>query len=245
MAHDPTSVFEARDLSEFHREFVKLAEIRLYAGLAAACAVVAIWRASRPWDVVLPAVGVLIAFPILEYLIHRYVLHNISLCRSALTAPIWWRIHYRHHSEPSDAGVILGAPWSLTSAVLIAAAMIAVPFQSLAAFASAAATGLVCAIVYEYFHSLHHAQVEITSPYLLRMRRHHLLHHHLEEKGNFGITSPLIDLLCGTRYEREATTRSPTVRNLGYTDELREQYPWIAQMEQPAEVRAQGNEPAR
>jgi sterol desaturase/sphingolipid hydroxylase (fatty acid hydroxylase superfamily) len=114
---------------------------------------------------------------------------------------------------------------------LAASAAIAVPMQSLAAFAAAMATGMLCAIVYEYFHALHHAQVEIASPYLVAMRRHHLLHHHLEEKGNFGITSPLIDLLCGTRYERETTARSPTVRNLGYAGSLRERYPFIAQME--------------
>jgi sterol desaturase/sphingolipid hydroxylase (fatty acid hydroxylase superfamily) len=228
---DPAhSVFASRSIAQFHRAFVRLFEIRLYTGLATTGIVVAVWRAQSVWDVIAPALGVLVAFPILEYVLHRYVLHNPTLCRTALTARIWWRIHYRHHAEPDDAEVILGAPWSLAGAALVAALMIALPFQSVAAFAAAAAAGLLCAVLYEYFHSLHHAQVELASRYLAGMRRHHLLHHHLEEKGNFGITSPLIDMLCGTRYRPDATARSPTVRNLGYTGDLRAQYPFIARM---------------
>jgi sterol desaturase/sphingolipid hydroxylase (fatty acid hydroxylase superfamily) len=234
MTHDTRPVFDTRDLSEFHRAFARLTEIRLYAAIATACALFAAWRAENLWQIVVPALAVLVAFPVLEYVIHRYILHNKTLCRTALTARIWWRIHYRHHAEPNDAEVILGAPVSLIVAALAASAAIAVPMQSLAAFAAALATGMLCAIVYEYFHSLHHAQVEIASPYLVAMRRHHLLHHHLEEKGNFGITSPLIDFLCGTKYERETAERSPTVRNLGYAGALREQYPYIARMEPEA-----------
>jgi sterol desaturase/sphingolipid hydroxylase (fatty acid hydroxylase superfamily) len=58
-----------------------------------------------------------------------------------------------------------------------------------------------------------------------------MAHHFHDETGNFGITSFWPDRLFGTFYEREArTAKSPTVFNLGYTDEVAEAYPWVSAM---------------
>ena len=61
------------------------------------------------------------------------------------------------------------------------------------------------------------------------------MHHFHSEGGNYGITNNLSDVLFGTRYdEKKLPQRSPTVRNLGYDDEMRRAFPWIAQIEASA-----------
>jgi hypothetical protein len=72
---------------------------------------------------------------------------------------------------------------------------------------------------------------------LKSIRTNHVLHHFHSETGNYGITNNLSDVLFGTRYgERSLPQRSPTVRNLGYDDEMRRAFPWIAEIEASAKV---------
>jgi sterol desaturase/sphingolipid hydroxylase (fatty acid hydroxylase superfamily) len=160
-------------------------------------------------------------------------LHNRLFCRTAISARVWWRIHYRHHSAPMDSAVILGAPWTLILAAVFGALLV-VPLQaSPASLASAGALSFGAAIAYEYFHSIDHSRVELRDGYLHRMRRHHLEHHYRNENCNFGIVTDVIDRLMA-KHADSAPLRSPTVRNLGYVGELREQYPWIDAMEESA-----------
>ena len=58
------------------------------------------------------------------------------------------------------------------------------------------------------------------------------------ESGNYGITNPVSDVLFGTRYgDKSLPKRSPTVRNLGYDEEMRRAFPWIAVIEANANAR--------
>ena len=63
------------------------------------------------------------------------------------------------------------------------------------------------------------------------MKRRHMEHHFHDEDGNFGITSFWPDKLFGTDYERaDRPAKSPTVFNLGYTEEMAQRYPWVSRM---------------
>jgi hypothetical protein len=63
------------------------------------------------------------------------------------------------------------------------------------------------------------------------MKMRHMAHHFHDEDGNFGITNFVPDRLFGTLYERaERKAKSPTVFNLGYTEEVARQYPWVARL---------------
>jgi len=232
VSHLPDAVFESRDFRTFHGHFVRLPEIRFYAVLLLIAAIAAVWLATNVWELLLPIVGIAIFYPFFEYVLHRWVLHNALLCRTPITARIWWRLHYRHHSAPRDAAVILGAPWTLLVAVAVGSLLTASVYWSLAALATATAASLAAAIIYEYFHSLEHSRVELRSPYLLRMRQHHLAHHHLTDHHNFGIATDFVDRLVGTSAAADKSLqRSPTVYNLGYTDDVAENYPWVEKIE--------------
>jgi sterol desaturase/sphingolipid hydroxylase (fatty acid hydroxylase superfamily) len=232
VSHLPDAVFESRDIRTFNGLFVRLPEIRFYAVLLLVAAVAAVWLASSVWELVLPVVGIALFYPGFEYVLHRWVLHNAQLCRTPITSRIWWRLHYRHHSAPRDAAVILGAPWTLLVAVAVGALLTASVYWTLAALAAATAASLAAAIVYEYFHSLEHSRVELTNPYLLRMRKHHLAHHYITERHNFGIATDIVDRLVGTTASyNDDVQRSPTVYNLGYTGEMTQNYPWVNEIE--------------
>lgn len=233
ISHLPAAVFESTTMRRFNREFIRLREIWFYGGLFAIALAAGLWLTTNVlWDLVLPVVVVVAFYPAFEYILHRWVLHNTHMCRTPMTARVWWRIHYRHHSQPQDAAVILGAPWTLLVAVGVGALLTTSLLWSLAGLATATAAGLGCAIAYEYFHSLEHSRVELTNPFLLRMRKHHISHHYFNEGGNYGITTDIIDRLTGTVLNLgKDPVRSPTVNNLGYTGELAERFPWVEEIE--------------
>ncbi|MCC7345910.1 MAG: sterol desaturase family protein [Variibacter sp.] len=232
VTHLPAAVFESTNFRSFNRAFVRLHEIWFYAGLLAIALAVGLWMSTSVWQIVLPVVLVVGFYPPFEYVLHRWVLHATYLCKTPFTARIWWRIHYRHHSQPQDSAVILGAPWSLLVAVGVGALLATSLLWSWGALAMATAAGLGCAIAYEYFHSLEHSRVELRNPYLLRMRKHHIAHHYVDENGNYGITTDVVDRLVGTAVNfAKNPARSPTVNNLGYTSEVAQQYPWVEEIE--------------
>src|SRR3546814_3738129 len=63
------------------------------------------------------------------------------------------------------------------------------------------------------------------------MKARHMAHHFHDEKGNYGITNFFWDRLFGTFYERhERKEKSPTVFNLGYTEEVARIYPQVKEL---------------
>ncbi len=68
----------------------------------------------------LSVLGTLMAYPFVEYGVHRFILHGRYLYRSPLTAALWKRIHYDHHQDPNDLRVLFGALSTTLPTVAIA-----------------------------------------------------------------------------------------------------------------------------
>jgi hypothetical protein len=83
--------------------------IQAYLLLAAIAIGVALW--SPPSLAVgLAAAGfAILAYPLIWYLLHRFVLHGRWMWKSKLTARTWKRIHYDHHQDPNHLEVLFGA----------------------------------------------------------------------------------------------------------------------------------------
>jgi sterol desaturase/sphingolipid hydroxylase (fatty acid hydroxylase superfamily) len=63
------------------------------------------------------------------------------------------------------------------------------------------------------------------------MKKRHMAHHFHDEDGNYGITTFFWDKVFGTYYDRpERPVKSPTVFNLGYTEEVAKVYPWVSEL---------------
>src|SRR5688572_27744603 len=90
------------DLGQLVRAYVTHPSIVLYAALIVAALAASFWlgAAERPWRSLAAASLTLLAYPAVEYLLHRFVLHARWLYKTPLTAGLWKRIHFDHHQDP-------------------------------------------------------------------------------------------------------------------------------------------------
>ncbi len=129
----------------------------------------------------------LMAWTLLEYLLHRVLFHH---------APILAPIHDRHHKSPND---LIGTPaWA---SVLVGMVAVASPAWAALGFGlgTAATAGLVTGYLWYVFvhYATHHWQPRRGS-YIYRARLRHGLHHHFPDSGNFGVTTAFWDRVFGT-----------------------------------------------
>ena len=209
-----------------------------YLALALVAVALYAWRPA-PLVPTLAAVAVAsLIYPLVWYLLHRFVLHSRWMFKVPFLASTWKRIHYDHHQDPNHLEVLFGALHTTlpTIAIFVIPIGYAIgapwgPDAAIGAAAAAFATGLVTTALYEFVHCIQHLAYKPKARFLQDMKRRHMAHHFHDESGNFGITSFFWDKLFGTYYERaEQRQKSPTVFNLGYTPEVAERYPHVARL---------------
>jgi len=216
--------------------------ILAYLALAAvALAVFAARPAPLAPSLIAAAVATFI-YPLVWYVLHRWVLHSRWMFKMPMMASTWKRIHYDHHQDPNHLEVLFGALHTtlptIAAATLPIGWAIGLPWQSAAhphaAFGAAAmafAIGLLTTCFYEFCHCIQHLAYKPKNKWLAEMKKRHMAHHFHDENGNYGITSFIWDRLFGTFYDRpQRPNKSPTVFNLGYTPEMAEKYPHVAKL---------------
>ncbi len=205
--------------------------IQAYLLLAVAAIVVAVMAPPSLWQGLVAALFAVLAYPMIWYLLHRFVLHGQWMWKSPLTARTWKRIHYDHHQDPNHLEVLFGALYTTLPTIAVATIPVGWLIGGVGGAAVAFAAGLLTTCIYEFAHCIQHLSYKPKNKLLAEMKRQHMAHHFHDETGNFGITSFWPDRLFGTFYEREARpAKSPTVFNLGYTDDVAEVYPWVSQL---------------
>ena len=186
-------------------------------------------RAALP-----PAAAMLVtilAYPIVWYAIHRFILHGRFLYRSRLTATVWKRIHFDHHQDPHRMDVLFGSPLNTLPTILGILIPLGWAIGGAGSAAAAVCTGLLITCAYEFSHCVQHLNFKPRLNLLRRMKELHLLHHFHDEGGNYGITSFAPDRLLGTFYgSARERRRSPHVFNLGYDQAEADRFPWVAEL---------------
>jgi len=202
--------------------------IQAYLVLAAASFAVVLSLATALWPLAVSAALAVLVYPLVWYLLHRFVLHGRYLFRRSVTAAAWKRIHFDHHQDPNNLGVLFGALYTTLPTIAAVTLPIGWAIGGPAAAAMAFASGLLTTCFYEFCHCVQHLNYTPRSAFLARIKRLHLAHHFHNETGNFGITNFLWDRLLGTYYAKaKDVPRSATVFNLGYTAEAAARYPWV------------------
>ena len=130
----------------------------------------------------------LFVWTLVEYGVHRFVLHSIEGIA---------RLHAQHHATP---GAYVGTPtWvSLLCFALggFLPALVLFGWQ----VASGATIGLLVGYVwYLLIHDAVHRWRLRRGSMLYRAKMHHARHHHAKVAGNFGVTSSFWDRAFGTR----------------------------------------------
>jgi sterol desaturase/sphingolipid hydroxylase (fatty acid hydroxylase superfamily) len=219
-----------------------------YLALSAAAIAAFAWRPAPLAPTLAAIAAASLVYPLVWYVLHRWVLHSKWMWKRKWLAPTWKRIHYDHHQDPNHLEVLFGALH--TTLPTIALGVIPLgwgigagwasltgttgPAAADAAFGAAAiafATGLVTTCFYEFVHCIQHLAYKPRSRLLAEMKKRHMAHHFHDENGNYGITTFLWDKLFGTYYDRpERPAKSPTVFNLGYTEEVAREFPWVKEL---------------
>lgn len=205
--------------------------IQVYIVAALIAWVIAFAIMDSLWQPLAAIVATALLYPLIEYLVHRFLLHSTGLFKRRWTARVWKRIHYDHHQNPHDLEVLFGALYTTLPTIAVIAMpigwLIAGPSGAFAAFAAAC----IVFCFYEFVHCVQHLPFTPRMAWLRNLKKRHLAHHFHSEHGNYGITSNLLDHVFGTFYSQPRDMpRSPTVHNLGYTAEARRQWPWVAEL---------------
>ncbi len=172
-------------------------------------------------------------YPLVWYVLHRYVLHSRWMFKVPLLAGTWKRIHYDHHQDPNHLEVLFGALHTTLPTIAIATMPFGWLIGGFGGSMAALATGLLTTCFYEFAHCIQHLAYKPKNKLLAEWKKRHMAHHFHDENGNFGITSFFWDHLFGTFYDRSRGDRpekSETVFNLGYTPEIAKVYPKVAQL---------------
>lgn len=190
-----------------------------------------LWRPAAALPTLAAILLVVLAYPLVWYALHRWVLHCHWMFKVPALAGLWKRIHYDHHQDPNHLEVLFGALYTTLPTLLIVSALPGWLIGGVGGAAAGFATGLLATCFYEFFHCIQHLAYKPRVRWLAVMKQRHMEHHFHDEHGNFGITNFLWDRLFGTLYSRsERPAKSPTVFNLGYTEEVAARYPWVARL---------------
>lgn len=150
------------------------------------------WRlhAGNPLAALLAFGLGLLAFSFIEYFFHRWMFHT--------RVPLFEQGHRMHHAQPLGYDSL---PFFLPAAVLLClTGLLALVMPTSLALLMAGAMTLGY-IAYGLSHfTIHH--VRFKQPLLRRWAAAHHVHHYHPD-SNFGVTTPLWDVLLGTRYVRQ------------------------------------------
>ena len=172
-----------------------------------------------------------LAYPLVWYALHRWVLHSNWMFKVPALASTWKRIHYDHHQDPNHLEILFGALHTTLPTIALVTLPIGYAIGGIGGAAAALAAGLITTCVYEFFHCIQHLGYKPKTKWVAEIKKRHMAHHFHDETGNFGITNYFWDRVLGTFYERpERPVKSPTVFNLGYTPEVAKVYPWVAEL---------------
>lgn len=219
------------DIRDLTIAYFRYPDILVYLLLCAVASTTAFLAFTQWWQLAIPAVFAVVSYPLAWHLLHRHVLHSQLLYRSKHTAAAWARIHYAHHQDPHDLRVLFGALYTTLPTLALVTMPVGWLIGGLAGLAAAFAAGVGATLFYEYCHCMQHLRFVPKWKWIQRIKRNHLMHHFRNENYNFGITNYFWDKVSGTfRPDPASVPRSETVFNIGYTREMQQRYPWVAEL---------------
>jgi sterol desaturase/sphingolipid hydroxylase (fatty acid hydroxylase superfamily) len=149
----------------------------------------------------------LLIWTFLEYVLHRWVFHWMK------DTPAGRRIHFLlhgvHHEYPNDKDrLVMPLGFSIPLGILI---YLGIYFAIGQLYGEAIYAGMVLGYLgYDGTHyAVHHFRQKTRIGRFVK--RHHMLHHHIDNEGGFGVSSPLWDVVFGTmpRPKQRAVPGSP------------------------------------
>jgi hypothetical protein len=195
--------------------FLRFGSPRILLGvLAVSLAVRASLGGFSAWDLV-PIVGLLLLWPLNEWLIHVFILH--ARPRRVLGRTLDFHVpreHRKHHRDPWKLELLFiplrAFPYTLPPLVFL--------WYAVTPSAALAWTGIVAhlalALHYEWVHFLVHTRVTPRTRHYRRLWKNHRRHHFKNEHYWFGVTMLSGDRWLGTGPAHDSVPTSPSCRAL-------------------------------
>jgi dihydroceramide fatty acyl 2-hydroxylase len=154
-------------------------------------------------QILLVAAG-LLAWSLAEYLLHRYVFHYLH--DSPLGKRLHFLIHGVHHDYPQDRDRLVMPLGASIPLALIFYALFYGAFGGVR-LADPFFVGFTLGyLIYDGLHFAFHHFVPKNQVFR-RLKRHHMLHHHVDTAGGFGVSSPLWDYAFRTLPNRKSPSQ--------------------------------------
>lgn len=136
----------------------------------------------------------LLFWTVFEYSLHRYIFHLTP--ENSIGKKLVYLFHGIHHDYPKDSWRLVMPPVVsiILSSLLYLAYEAILPASSVDGFFSGFMLGY---IFYDSTHFLVH-HYNFTNRWFLMLRNHHFVHHYQDQQSNYGVSSPLWDLIIRT-----------------------------------------------
>ncbi|MDQ0188284.1 sterol desaturase family protein [Alicyclobacillus cycloheptanicus] len=147
--------------------------------------------------------GGLLFFFIIEYFIHRFILHGLM----KIVLPKAYEGHVQHHIEPTEMKYLLtpnlyNIPGYI--AVWVVGWLLTRNVPCMAAFVVGTS---LSQLNYEWTHFVSHRPIIPRTRWGKWMKKFHLLHHYKNENYWFGVTHPTMDILFHTDPDRDSVPK--------------------------------------
>lgn len=157
------------------------------------------------WEYPAGIVGGIAVYSFVEYLVHRFVMHDDEAYESVRTITADQAgEHAKHHARPSNMNsAINGRQMPILIFVLLMAAIaLLVNAGPTGGILLGLGVGATAYVGQEFMHYACH-QFPMRGPILSAFKRHHMLHHYQDETCNFGILFFWWDIAFGTEFKRK------------------------------------------
>lgn len=202
-----------RTLGEAMRGFIHPSPVVLIIALAT---FLALRLVLGSWSWVDAAIvgGLVVAWPLLEWLIHVFVLHfrPVAVGRRTLDMKVA-AIHRDHHADPwylPDVFIPVHVIW-WTGPFIIAIPLLTLPLTWASTFL---VTYFALSLHYEWCHYLAHIDWAPKNRYYRRRIARHRWHHFQNEKMWWGVSTGWGDTVIGTGPDRDEAPRTDTTHAL-------------------------------
>lgn len=152
--------------------------------------------AVAPQSIGLLVLGGIVWWSLFEYWLHRAIFHLPP--RNDVLRVITFVIHRHHHVDPDVTQRLVATPLQSGSVLVPFALMACAAAPTSDAWIWFGVGSVTGYLIYEWVHySAHHREPRTALG--RRFRAHHLRHHFKDSTTNFGISSPLWDVVFRTR----------------------------------------------
>jgi len=148
---------------------------------------------DKSWTIVALLTGVVL-FIILEYLVHRYLMHEFPKLVSYI-----YNGHSAHHKSPNDVQYLIGPITFeiVTYPIILLIAWLLTDYNWHLALTTVFGTSAY-QIFYQWTHFISHRPINPLTPWVRWLKKKHLLHHFVEENAWYAVSNPVFDILFRT-----------------------------------------------